>query len=72
MEDRRINKFRFDKSINIGNVISTAVILWTILTGMAKIVNEVRLYAAKTNIMWAHFVKEHKDITLDEQSFVGK
>jgi hypothetical protein len=69
MVDRRepkINKVRFDKTISLGTIISTIVLALTILNATGRVITTVRVAIIRSEIMWAHFVREHKDITADE------
>lgn len=71
LQDRRRNNFRIDKSVNITTIISSVVLLWTIVTGMNNILEVVKKNINRTNIMWSHFIREHKDITPEELVIIG-
>lgn len=60
--DRRENKFRFDKNINISAVIAGLVILWTVVTYGNALINQGHDTNKKVSIMWNEFTKTRPDL----------
>lgn len=67
-QDRRNNRFRFDKSVTLGSILSVCTMLYALYTGVESIKNEFRITNQRVTIMWEHFKREHNDITPYEKS----
>ncbi len=67
--DRSRNKFRFDRSINLGNLIALTILVASIVIAYNSYQQDQVRYrkaAERIDILWQHFLKEHNDITYDE------
>jgi hypothetical protein len=53
--DRRNNGYRFDKSINLGNIISMVALLITLFGFGMKILERMDSMETKVNLMWEQF-----------------
>lgn len=64
-QNRRSNSFRFERSFNVGTIVSLIALLVAITTAYNGIISRFDHYdrsAIKSDIMWEHFVREHTDI----------
>lgn len=71
-ERRGTNRFRIDRSISLGNILTLIILLWTIFNQSSKIISEFNDSHKKTNIMWEHFIREDKDLTPDDRNLIGR
>lgn len=69
--DNPLEKIKFDWTINVSSLLAIIVFLATIYGEGHKLVVAAELHIAETNIMWNHFVKEHKDLSPDEITTVN-
>lgn len=60
--DRRANKLRLDKTINLGNLLTIISILYAAYTGVNKIIDGFKDTQLKTEIMWNFLVADHPDL----------
>ena len=63
-QDRRDNKFKLDKTLNISNILGLLVILWSVISYGNTLVKESRDSNQKINIMWDYFSHEHPELAL--------
>ena len=61
LDDRRSNNVRFDKSINLGNIISMIVLVITLTSIGTKILERMDAMEFKVNAMWEQFSVTLKD-----------
>lgn len=61
MDDRRGRGFRFDWTLNIGNIVSAILLLLTFMNYGSKVITYLSNVDSKVNIMWMQFAKEHPD-----------
>ncbi len=59
--ERRANVFRLDKSINVGNIFTILIILFTLLQMYTGIVNRMTAMENKVDLMWSQFAFRLKD-----------
>jgi hypothetical protein len=64
-EKRGRNKFRFDRSINFGNLLSVLIILYGLYMGFESIKKEFKTVTVQNQIMWKHFI-ENNQLTMEE------
>jgi hypothetical protein len=67
--DRRSKHFRFERSINLGTLITigggflTALLFYQ---GIISRLDHIERAAVKADVMWEHFMREHQDISTDD------
>jgi hypothetical protein len=60
--NRREDRFRFDKNINISAVVGAIILLGTMISYGNSIIREQRETGQKVNIMWQWFVSDKPDL----------
>lgn len=59
-DDRRANRFKFDKTLNLGTLLTATLILYGMYSGFSSIKSEFTLMARQNGIMWQRFVKANQ------------
>lgn len=65
-QDRRSKHFRFERSVNLGTIITMLgglITAFVAYQGIAGRFDHIERAAIKADIMWEHFIKEHEDIS---------
>lgn len=60
-EERRLH-FRFDRTVNISNVLSILILVATLIRYGNDVISYLKDINVKTNIMWSYFAKDHPEV----------
>jgi hypothetical protein len=66
---RDTNKFRFERSFNLGSIVTILgglITAFAAYRGISTQLDHIERAALKSDVMWEHFVREHQDISYED------